>query len=1023
MRAGEPTSRRTGPVRLATTGAAALLVALAWLALAGTARAAVQVGLEQCRNGAIDAQEVCTGSAWANGNLNASQAHYREGDAVPFRSVITGLALGDHVLRIQYDATSGGKHAYDYLTDYDLTETGAAPCSGVSGCSGAPSTKAIPVDPTLADAAPPVTPVGGSISAWGATISTVSYQSLPAGPEGTSNTVTVEVSFTATSSTVVLAWGGHIASQTDWGAGDAAGSISGSPFHMNLTYLDGSLGSRDRSLAAAAIQPTATIATAVSAGSVALGGSVTDTATLSGASGAPAGTVAFVVCGPSASAPTCSAGSGTAVGQPVALAGGQATSPPFTPSAAGSYCFRAEYAPASASPYSPTVHTNLTTECFTAVAEPDVSVVKTAEDPIISAGEGAAFGIVVANIGTGTATGVTVSDALPAGVTWGLSPAVQGCSISNGTLNCALGSIASGDSVTIRVAGATTAAACGTLTNTATIGAGNEAAGKDLNNSSTATLRIDCPDLKVRKEAVASTISAGEDASYTITVTNGGAGTASGVTIADDLPAGVAWSVVPPVQGCDVVNGRLVCAVAPLAPGASASVTVTGTTDAADCGLLANTATAEAGNEPAAAAADNTATATIAVNCAPIQLSKTADAPAVSAGDPIGFTIAVTNPGPGAATGASVTDALPATPGTQWSIDGGANQGQCSISGATLVCDFGLLIEGSSASVHISSPTTEASCSTVDNVAQLTTANLGSAQAADQIAVECSSLALDKVADTAAVAAGQPIGFTMTVRNTGTGLARGAALTDPLPAGAGLAWSVSPAVQGCSIAGGVLDCAFGDIPGGGSRTVHVTSPTTVDSCAAYANTATGTSGSASLQGQAHTTVVCAPKPDAITEPVREVLGQAGTPGPAQPQGGEGGPPAAQGRGRLIVVKTAPRRARAGGRITYVIRVTNRGRARARDVVIRDRMPAGVAITRRPRGVTLRSGELTWRVGDLRAGRSRTVRVTVRIARDTAGRRCNVARASADNAATARDRACTVIRRRAVAGVVRPAVTG
>jgi uncharacterized repeat protein (TIGR01451 family) len=1005
--------------------AAALLVALVWLTFAGAAQAAVQITLEQCRNGSVDAPEVCTGSAWQNGNLNASQAHYREDDSVPFRSVITGLSLGAHVLEIGYDSTKGGVHAYDYLTSFDRTEGDAAPCSDSAGCSGAPtSTKAIPTDPTLADAAPPVDQVAGSLSAWGATIDGLSYSVLPASPEGTANHVTLKVSFTATSTTVVLAWGGHVASQIDWGAGDGAGAISGSPYHMNIDSLDGPIGSRDRSMQAAVILPAATIGTTASSTSVTVGTPVTDGATLSGAGGTVTGSVAFFVCGPGAATPSCASG-GTSLGS-VPLAGGAATSPTFTPSAAGRYCFRARYTPAATAPYSPIEHTNTTTECFTAVAEPDVGIVKTAEDPILSAGEGAAFGIVVANVGTGTATGVTVSDTLPAGVNWGLSPAVRGCSIANGVLDCALGGIASGDSVTIRVAGATTAAACGTLTNTATVGAGNEAAGKDADNSSTATLRVDCPDLTVRKEAVASTISAGEDASYTITVTNGGAGAASGVTIADDLPAGVAWSVAPPVQGCAIANGRLECAFPTLAPGASASVTVTGITDAPDCGLLTNTATVAAGNEPAAAAADNSATASIAVNCAPIRLTKTADAPTVSAGDPIGFTITATNPGPGTATGVSVQDALPSTPGTQWSIDGGANQGQCSISGTTLVCDFGLLIQGSSASVHISSPTTEASCSTVDNVAQLTTTNVGNAQAADQVAVECSGLAVDKVADAAAVAAGQPIGFTMTVRNTGTGLARGAALTDPLPAGAGLAWSVSPAVQGCSIAAGTLDCAFGDIPGGQSRTVHVTSPTTADSCAAYANTATGTSGSASLTGQAQTTVVCAPKPGAITEPVREVLGETETPGtPAQPQGEQGGTggPAAQGRGRLVVVKTAPRRARSGGTITYVIKVTNRGRARALDVVIRDRMPAGLVITRRPSGVTLRSGELTWRVGAVRAGRSRTVRVKVRIARDTVGRRCNVARASADNAALARDRACTVIVRRAVAGVVRPPVTG
>ncbi len=1003
--------------------ALAALVACAWLIAAGTAHAALKITLEQCRNGTVDAPEACTGAAWQNGNLNAQQAHYREGDSVPFRSVITDIDPGAHVLEIGYDATAGGKHAYDYLTSFGRTETTADPCDGAGCTTASPTdTKAIPTDPTLADASPPVTPVGGSITAWGATIQTVSYSSLPATPEGPSNEVTVRVAFTATSSTVVFAWGGHVASQIDWGAGDAAGAISGSPFHMNLESLDGPIGSRDRSMQAAAILPAPTLATSASSASVVVGSPVTDGATLSGSSGAVTGSVAFFVCGPSNSAPSCASG-GTGLGS-VQIANGQATSPAFTPTAVGDYCFRAAYTPAATAPYSPAVHTNLTTECFTVLAEPDVSVVKTADNPTISAGAGAAFSIVVANVGTGTANGVTVTDRLPAGITWGISPAVQGCSIMNGTLSCALGSLASGDSVTIRVAGATTAADCGPLSNTAAVAATNEAAGKGGNNSSTATMRIDCPDLTVRKAAANGTISAGQDASYTVTVTNAGAGTAANVTIADDLPAGIAWSIVPAVQGCVITPaGRLECTFATLAPGGSASVTVTGTTSAPDCGLLPNAATVAAGNEPAAATGDNSATATIAVNCAPIQITKTADAATVSAGDPIGFTITVTNPGPGDAAGVNVNDFLPTTPGTQWAIDGGSGQQQCFISGTTLGCNFGLMTTGASLSVHISSPTTEASCSTVDNVAQLTTTNIGNAQAADQTAVECPNLAIEKTADAVAVAAGTPIGFTMTVRNTGTGLARAVTLTDPLPTGAGLAWAIAPAAAGCQIQAGALDCAFGDIAPGDSRTVHVTTPTTADSCAAYANTATGASGATSLTDDAQATVICAAKPGAVTEPVREVLGETQTPAQPQGSGGETPTPTTTQRPRLVVDKGAPGRARSGDTVTYVIRVTNRGRATADRVVIRDRMPAGMAITRRPSGVTFRSGELTWRVGDLRPGRTRTVRVRVRILQETVGRRCNVARVSARNAPTARDRVCTVVIRRAVRGVQQPAVTG
>ena len=168
---------------------------------------------------------------------------------------------------------------------------------------------------------------------------------------------------------MLLAWGGHIASQIDWGAGNSAGSISGSPYHMRLLDLDDDgLGNMDRSLAAAAVAPVpATFTTQVSSSSITLGQSVTDLATLAGPNGTVSGSVAFFVCGPSlVSNPDCSTG-GAAVGSAVTLSGGSATSAPFTPTQAGRYCFRAQYGPDLFAQYSPGNHTNLTTECFEAV--------------------------------------------------------------------------------------------------------------------------------------------------------------------------------------------------------------------------------------------------------------------------------------------------------------------------------------------------------------------------------------------------------------------------------------------------------------------------------------------------------------------------------------------------------------------------------------------------------------------------------------------------------------------------------
>ncbi len=137
-------------------------------------------------------------------------------------------------------------------------------------------------------------------------------------------------------------------------------------------------------------------------------------------------------------------------------------------------------------------------------------------------------------------------------------------------------------------------------------------------------------------------------------------------------------------------------------------------------------------------------------------------------------------------------------------------------------------------------------------------------------------------------------------------------------------------------------------------------------------------------------------------------------------------PVAQVPARLKLVKRAPRRVRAGRIIVYRLTVTNRSPRVARGVVVRDRLPRGTFLPRRPARGLLRGGAVVWRLGTLRPGARVTVRLRLRTVRSRSGRLVNVARASASNAATVRARAVTRVRpvRRPVRpAVVAPAVTG
>ncbi len=110
-----------------------------------------------------------------------------------------------------------------------------------------------------------------------------------------------------------------------------------------------------------------------------------------------------------------------------------------------------------------------------------------------------------------------------------------------------------------------------------------------------------------------------------------------------------------------------------------------------------------------------------------------------------------------------------------------------------------------------------------------------------------------------------------------------------------------------------------------------------------------------------------------------------------------------------MTKTGPARAVAGTKVTYRIRVRNRGSVALAGLAVAGDMPAGMSLARRPSGSRLRGGRITWSLGPLRAGRTRTLTVRVRIDAGVTGRRRNRASVRRAGLGTARARACTKIK--------------
>ncbi len=278
-------------------------------------------------------------------------------------------------------------------------------------------------------------------------------------------------------------------------------------------------------------------------------------------------------------------------------------------------------------------------------------------------------------------------------------------------------------------------------------------------------------------------MTAGEYASFTVTVTNNGPGAATNVDIDDALPGGpsgnLVWEENPDKAECSITSNVLHCDIASLADDASFSVTVRALTDADDCGLLENTASADADNNPAVSDDGD-----ITVLCGDIDVDKTPDGGQVTAGDSASFTIVTSNKGDGTAKGAALSDVLPAV-ANGWSIDSEDWAGDCTITGAagaaqTLECgpeDIPAAPADNTRSVTVETVTTADDCGLLDNpVAEATTTNAGTASDDGDITVLCPDLTAAKVADgTGVVSAGQEIGFTITIENSddpGTGTAK-----------------------------------------------------------------------------------------------------------------------------------------------------------------------------------------------------------------------------------------------------------
>ncbi len=539
---------------------------------------------------------------------------------------------------------------------------------------------------------------------------------------------------------------------------------------------------------------------------------------------------------------------------------------------------------------------NTATASTTVRPKTDLSVGQSARPTPALLGNLLTYAVVVANTGPSAATGVVLTDTLPAGVTLASAPA--GCSQSAGVVTCSIGALSGGTSVTTTLT--VTPAATGLMTNSVSV-TGNEFDPNAANNSnSLSTTVIPAADLSLTQTRVPGLVLVGDTITYTLVLTNAGPSNATNVVLTDTLQGHVTFGPAVPSQGACSGTGTRVCTLGALNPGATATLTIVVTTTMEE--VIASTATV---TSPVAdpVPANNTATLLTAVNPVDLSVGKVGSPALVMAGQRLRYTLVVTNNGPLPGTNIVLTDSLPASVNLA-SVTSGPGTSCAGVS--TVVCSMGNLNVGTAATVTLEvTPTVSGR---VVNTASVTadepdpdpTNNTATATNG----VNPVDLALTKTAAPNPAHSGDLITFTLVITNHGPSSATGVVVTDTLPGN----MDFGSASAGCFYGTAVV-CPVGALANGSARTLTVTARPALDATGIITNTAT----------------VAGSEPDTVPANNTARIGIVVTP-----------------QADLSVDKIAgPNPVYVGDSLTYVIAVVNGGPSAATNVVITDTLPAGM----------------------------------------------------------------------------------
>jgi uncharacterized repeat protein (TIGR01451 family) len=485
-----------------------------------------------------------------------------------------------------------------------------------------------------------------------------------------------------------------------------------------------------------------------------------------------------------------------------------------------------------------------------AIAAPNVLVSKVSSSKFVMAGSDATYSITISNTATGsvandTAHKVNITDTLPSGFQYKsqtisktgtaiISAVTSSPTVGASNLSWNISTIPPNSSITISFVASTTGAAVQKHDNTATATffktAATALSGASIQtrsyNGASGTSEdvtiVQPPNLTVTNTALTSSIPAGENATYRITIANTGAGAAANVKVSDVLPAGFKYgaevSIVPtgtalasavtnkPALG----NTNLNWDISTIPANSSIAISFTASTVGVAPAKYDNSVNVDyyaIGSSTKQTAVYNGATGiTEDVTLTPLSLltvKNTSPTTFIPIGENATYNITIENKGSGAASNVNVSDVLPAgfKYGTEVSIvptgtaTATAVTNKPTLGSTNLNWNISTIPANSSITISFTASTVGVAKGKYDNPINIEYSEAGSSikktvgydatvgTAEDVTLTPLPSLSVSNATLSGFIASGSTAIYQITVKNNSEGKAYNTKITDLLPTG------------------------------------------------------------------------------------------------------------------------------------------------------------------------------------------------------------------------------------------------